>query len=119
MSFNRRKFVRSFIYAARGLRVLAGQQNARFHLFAAAAVVVVGVLLDLGRMDWLWIFAAIALVLMAEAFNTAIEKLADTISSQYHPHIEHAKDVAAAAVLIAAIGAAIIGLLIFYPYLIE
>ena len=61
----------------------------------------------------MWIVVAITLVWSAEAFNTALEQLADALHPQQHPGIGRAKDVAAAAVLIAALGAAVIGLLVF------
>ena len=55
----------------------------------------------------------------AETLNTAIEFLADAVSSEHHPLIEKAKDVAAGAVLISAIGSAVIGTLIFFPYILK
>ena len=64
----------------------------------------------------LWIIVAITLVWCAEAFNTALEQLADALHPENHPGIGRAKDVAAAAVLIAAVGAAVIGMLVFVPH---
>jgi len=71
---------------------------------------------DVERWERVILFACITLVLAAEAFNTAIEFLTDLVSPDFHPLAKKTKDTAAAAVLICAIGAAIIGLIVFLPY---
>lgn len=110
--------LRSFAYAGRGLgHLLRTQTNARIHLAAALAVVLLGFWCALERNEWLWLVLAIGLVFVAEGFNTALEHLADAVQPEYHPLVEKAKDVAAAAVLLAAVTAAIIGLLLFAPCL--
>jgi diacylglycerol kinase len=110
--------LRSFVYAVQGLAHLVRTQfNARVHLLASVLVCMVGVYVGLSRAEWLWIAVAITLVWSAEAFNTALEQLADALHPKQHPGIGRAKDVAAAAVLIAAVGAAVIGTLVFVPYL--
>jgi diacylglycerol kinase len=68
-------------------------------------------------MEWVALVICIVLVLALEAVNTALEYLTDLVSPEYHPLAGKAKDVAAAAVLIAAIGAVWVGILIFMPYL--
>ena len=93
------------------------QSNARLHLLAAALVCAAGVYFGLQRTEWLWISLAIVLVWSAEAFNTALEQLADAVHPARHPGVGRAKDVAAGAVLIAALGEAVIGLLVFVPHL--
>jgi diacylglycerol kinase len=113
-------FVRlsSFAYALQGLVLLVrSQPNARVHLVATILVCGAGIYFDLSRAEWLWIIAAIVLVWSAEAFNTALEELADALHPERHSGIGRAKDVAAAAVLIAALGAALIGILVFLPHL--
>ena len=70
-------------------------------------------------MEWALLVLASALVLSAEAMNTAVEKLADRVSPERHPLVRDAKDVAAAAVLISAIGAAVLGALVFVPALLR
>jgi diacylglycerol kinase (ATP) len=110
--------LKSFAYALQGLAYLVRTQpNARLHLLTALLVCAAGIYFGLGRAEWLWISLAIALVWSAEAFNTALELLADVLHPARHPGIGRAKDVAAAAVLIAALGAAVIGLLVFVPHL--
>jgi diacylglycerol kinase len=108
----------SFACALQGMRHLVRTQpNARLHLLAAFLVCAAGTFLGLSRTEWLWITAAIVLVWGAEAFNTALELLADALHPEPHPGIGRAKDMAAAAVLIAALGAAVIGVLVFMPHL--
>jgi diacylglycerol kinase (ATP) len=110
--------LKSFTCALQGLAFLVRTQpNARVHLLATVLVCAAGAYLGLSRPEWQWVVAAIALVWGAEAFNTALEQLADTLHPEQHPGIGRAKDVAAAAVLIAAVGAAGIGVLVFVPHL--
>ena len=110
--------IKSFAHALRGMAYLVRTQpNARVHLLATVAVCMAGAYVGLSRDEWVWISVAIVLVWGAEAFNTALEVLADTLHPAQHPGIGRAKDVAAGAVLIAALGAAVIGLLIFVPHL--
>jgi len=113
---NRR--LNSFACALRGMaRLVRTQPNARLHLVATLLVCAAGIYFGLERTEWLWVTVAIVLVWSAEAFNTALEELADALHPQQHPGIGRAKDVAAAAVLIAALGAAVIGMLVFLPHL--
>ncbi|MHB1214529.1 MAG: diacylglycerol kinase family protein [Thiobacillus sp.] len=110
--------LKSLACALQGMGLLVRTQpNARLHLLAAVLVCAAGVYLDLSRAEWVGVTAAIVLVWSVEAFNTAIEQLADALHPAWHPGIGRAKDMAAAAVLIAAFGAAIIGLLVFLPHL--
>jgi diacylglycerol kinase (ATP) len=109
---------KSFRNAFRGIAaLLASQRNARIHALATVAACAAGAWLGIGRHEWCWIVLAIAAVWTAEALNTALELLADAVHPESHPLVGKAKDAAAAAVLIAAIGAAVIGLLVFGPYL--
>ncbi|MBK9335124.1 MAG: diacylglycerol kinase family protein [Lewinellaceae bacterium] len=108
----------SFRYAFRGLADLfRTQPNARFHLAASVAVVLAGFWFDISRLEWIAVAFCIALVLALEAVNTAIEYLTDLVSPDYHPLAGKAKDVAAGAVLVAAIGSAAVGVLVFLPKL--
>ena len=110
--------IRSFSFAFNGIAImLRSQQNAWIHAIATVAVVIAGVLLGLSGPEWCWLVLAIAAVWTAEAFNTALELLTDLVSPELHPVAGKVKDVAAGAVLIAATGAALIGLLILGPHL--
>jgi diacylglycerol kinase (ATP) len=109
--------VKSFGYALRGLGfMLRTQHNAWIHLAATAAVVVMGLALQIAALDWRWLVLAIALVWVAEIVNTAFEHLCDVVQPEFHISVKTAKDVAASAVLAAAIAAAIIGVMVFWPY---
>jgi diacylglycerol kinase (ATP) len=105
--------VRSFRFAFRGIALmLRTQHNAWIHAAATVAVVAAGVALRVSAADWLWLAVAIVLVWVAEALNTAFEFLADATVAEFHPLVRNAKDVAAGAVLISAIGAATIGAIV-------
>jgi diacylglycerol kinase (ATP) len=110
--------VRSFRHAITGiLRMLRCQHNAWLHLGLTVTAIGAGFFFGLTPREWCWIILAIAIVWTAEALNTAFEFLADAASPEFHPLVRDAKDVAAGAVLITAVGAAIIGGIIFWPHL--
>jgi diacylglycerol kinase (ATP) len=114
--FSIKERFKSFGFAIEGLGAFfITQHNAWIHLFAAAAAVFLGFYFDLSSDKWCWIIAAIAIVFIAEMFNTALEFLSDIVSPNLHPQIKKVKDVSAAAVLIAAIAALMIGLMVFLP----
>jgi diacylglycerol kinase (ATP) len=96
--------------------MLASQHNAWIHAFATLGVIALGLHLQIPRMEWCVLVLAIVSVWTAEALNTAFEFLCDVASPEFHPLVEKAKDVAAAAVLLCAIGAAVVGLIVFVPY---
>ena len=117
MAFNLRKRALSFRHAISGiLLVVRTQHNAWIHLVATLAVVIAGKLLNVSRGEWLALVIAIGLVWTAEALNTAIEFLADAVSLERRDRLGQAKDAGAGAVLLAAITAAIIGLIVFVPH---
>jgi len=97
--------------------MLRTQVNARIHLLATVVVVAAGFWWKLSASEWVAIVAAIGLVWTAEAMNTAIEAVVDLVSPEYHVIAGRAKDIAAGAVLCAAITAVVIGALIFGPKL--
>ena len=97
--------------------MLRTQHNAWVHAVATAAALIAGFALQISLGEWLAIILAIIVVWATEALNTAFEFLCDIASPEFHPTVERAKNVAAGAVLISAVGAAVIGLLIFGPKL--
>lgn len=116
LTFNGR--IRSFKFALNGIWImLCSQQNAWIHALATVIVIILGIQFNLTKMEWCGIVLAAISVWTAEALNTAFEFLTDVASPEFHPLAAKAKDVAAGAVLIAAIGAVVIGLLIFTPHL--
>jgi diacylglycerol kinase len=108
--------LRSFRFALAGLAaLLRSTPNAQIHLAAALLAIGLGLGLGLSVVEWCVVALCISAVLAAEAFNTAIEQLTDLISPSYHPLAGKAKDLAAAAVLLTALGAATSGVLLFLP----
>jgi undecaprenol kinase len=108
--------LKSFTYAFRGLKlVFTGQKNFRIHLSVAFMVILAGLYLRLPAVEWGIIAVTIFLVLALEVVNTAVEKLVDFISPGFHEKAAIIKDISAGAVLLAATGAVITGLIIFLP----
>ncbi len=118
MKYDYKKQLRSFGYAWKGIRTCVGkEQNLSFHLIATVAVTISGFVLGITRTEWMIIILCIGVVIAAELFNTAIERLVDLVSPGRHPIAGQVKDIAAGAVLVCAATTAIIGLIIFIPYL--
>ena len=112
--------LRSFGHAFRGLAILLRtQHNATIHAAATVMVVAAGALFGISPAEWALITLAIVCVWVAEALNTAIEFLVNLASPEPHPLAGKAKDVAAGAVLVAAIGSVIVGALVFGPHLLR
>ena len=110
--------IRSFGFAANGiLLMLRTQPNAWIHALATVLVFLLAWWLKVSPLEWIALILASLAVWVAEALNTALEYLADATTRDFHPEIGKAKDVAAGAVLIASIGAAAVGILVFFPYL--
>ncbi|MEO3405560.1 diacylglycerol kinase family protein [Mucilaginibacter sp. CAU 1740] len=113
-----KKHLASYKYSVRGILVaFKGDQNMFFHLIAAIAVVITNCLLKISRTEWLITIILISLALMAELFNTAIEKLADCVTREQDPLIAQVKDIASGAVLIICGGAVVCALIIYLPYI--
>lgn len=113
-----RKHLASYRYAFRGIWfAFRHERNMIFHLTAASVVLVLNFSLGVSKTEWLITLILIGLAWMAEIFNTAIEKLADHVSPDYHPLIGQAKDLSAGAVLVICITAGICGLIIYWPYI--
>lgn len=106
--------LRSFACAGRGvIWMLKTQGHARFHALATVAAIGLGVWQGLRRLEWAVLLLAIAGVWVAEGLNTALEALADVCHPEWHVLIGRAKDVAAGAVLLAAMAAAAVGAFLF------
>ncbi|MET1255841.1 diacylglycerol kinase family protein [Aliikangiella maris] len=110
--------LKSFRYALAGIgELLKSQHNAWVHLGVTVGVVVAAFYFRINQIEWCIVIFAIVIVWVAEALNTALEFLCDHVSSEFHPLIKKSKDVAAGAVLLSAIGAVVIGVIIFGPYI--
>lgn len=114
--FSWRARATSFVYAFAGLRwFFKHEHNARIHGVATILVIIISFVCKISKLEFMLVLLAIALVLVAEMINSAIEKSLDHLSPGIHPTVKIIKDLAAAAVLVAAIIAIIIGLIIFIP----
>jgi diacylglycerol kinase (ATP) len=112
--------LKSFTYAFAGFAfMLRTQHNAWLHVLATIAVVALGFVLNVSADDWRWLIAAIALVWIAETVNTAFEHLCDVVQPEFHASVQHAKDIAASAVLVSVIAAALTGAITFAPYVLR
>ncbi len=113
-----KRFAQSLGYAWRGIRAaLSGQRHLRFHFVAALGVVALGLRVRLSATDWALVGLAIGLVVSAELMNSAMESVVDLVEPRTHPLAGKAKDMAAGAVLVAAVTALVIGILVFSKYL--
>ena len=109
--------LKSFGYAFEGIVfMLKSQHNAWLHLVATVLVILTAAFLQVRPEDWRWLIVAIVMVWVAESFNTAVEYVCDVVSPEYSMAVKRAKDIAAGAVLICAVGAAVIGTLTLWPY---
>ena len=112
-----RRRVASFGHAVRGVwAALRSEVHLRFHALATVVVIGLGFYYGIARLEWALVALAVASVWAAELMNTAIEALTDLASPAYHPLAGKAKDVAAGAVLLAALGALVVGALVFGPH---
>ena len=113
-----RKRIDAFRHAGRGLATMVRTEaHAKIHAQATIVVVAGGLWVGLTRLEWVAIVLTIAAVWSLEAVNTAIEAICDRVSPEPDPLIGVAKDVAAGAVLVAAIAAVVVAVLIFGPHL--
>lgn len=107
------------MYAWAGIKTLfAHEHNAQFHLGAAVLVIAAGFLFGISSVEWCIVILCIGAMFMAEALNTAIEKLCDFVCKEKHPAIGRVKDIAAGAVLLMTIAVIFAGLIIFIPRII-
>lgn len=114
------RFVTSVRNAAKGIRAaLKSERHMRFHLFAAVVVLVVGWILKFSSIEWAILLTVIIGMIALELVNTALETLVDLVEPEHHPVAGKVKDIAAGACLVFAIGAAIIGCILFIPKLID
>ena len=109
---------KSFSFAWKGItRIIKTEPNARIHLSMTVLVIALAAFLHVNLTEWTVLVILIAMVFTAEFFNTALEQLADAAVPEQNEKIKLAKDYAAGAVLMAALGSVVAGLIIFLPKL--
>lgn len=115
-----KKRVLSFKYAFAGIWIaLKEEPNLKFHFFAAILVLTVSAYLQITTVEWLVVLLTIGMVIALELTNSAIESIVDSFTSERHPGAKKAKDISSGAVLAASVAAALVGILIFLPYIVD
>ena len=115
-----KKLINSFKYAIEGIiSSFKTERNMKIHILAMIIVIIAGIFYKINMIEWMMCVIAIVLVIAGELFNTAIETVVDIVMPYKNPKAKIAKDVAASAVLILAIGSIIVGGIIFLPKIIE
>ena len=118
MTEHPKKLVRSFRFAFEGMySAVKTETNWKIGLIEAVVVIAAGFYLKLSRNDWIIVALMIGLVLSAELGNSAVEAIVNSFTDEYHPGAKLAKDFSAGSVVIIIIAAAIVGILVFWPYL--
>lgn len=113
-------FIKRLRFALSGwMYFFRNETNGQIQGVVAILVTIAGFVLHISKQEWLWLILCFALVISLEMVNSAIEGLSNRLHPDIHPAIKMVKDVAAGAVLWAAVMSAIIGLIIFWPKLLE
>ena len=111
-----KKLINSFKYAIQGIFTsFKTEKNMKIHILIMLLVIIAGILLKISKLEWIICITLFSIVIAGELFNTAIETVVDMVMPDKNQKAKIAKDVSAGAVLVVAIGAAIIGLMIFIP----
>ena len=111
-----KKIRNSFKYAIEGIWTsFKTERNMKIHIFIMIVVIIAGIILKINKSEWIICIILFAIVIGSELFNTSIETIVDMVMPEKNEKAKIAKDVSAGAVLVVAIGAAIIGLVIFVP----
>ena len=112
--------INSFKYAFMGIKsAIKSERNMKIHVLAALIVIALGFILGLEPLEWVVCIFSIVIVISSEMLNTAIETIVDIVSPDINPLAKKAKDIAAGAVLVLAIGALVVGLIIFIPKIVN
>lgn len=112
--------LKSFSFALSGIKTaLWTERNMRIHFFVSIVVIGCSILFSISKLEWLFVIVAIGGIFALELMNTAIERVVDLITEEYHPLAKQAKDLAAGAVFIYALIVVVIGIIIFLPYLLR
>ena len=120
MKNNVKKFLLSFKYAFTGVfKTIKTEQNMKVHIFIMFLVIIFGIILKITFLEWIICVILFSLVIAGELFNTAVENVVDIVMPQINEKAKIAKDASAGGVLVLAIGAVIIGLIIFVPKILK
>lgn len=116
--FSQRSWPEKFRDAFRGTWLgMRRQTSFRVHFSVAAAVIVCGLVFQVTLIEWCILLLCITIVLAAEMFNSALESIGKAITDEHHYHLGNALDIGSAAVLVASLGASLVGSIIFLNHL--
>ena len=116
MNLKNKSLINSFKYACMGIKsAIKSERNMKIHVLATLIVTALGFILGLDPLEWVACIFSIVIVISSEMLNTAIETIVDLVSPNINPLAKKTKDIAAGAVLVLAIGALVVGLIIFIP----
>ena len=117
--FSLKKRIKSFTYAFSGIiKSIKNEHNIRIHILLLIVAIIIAMMLKINYLEWCLLFIVIAMVITAELFNSAIEKLSDIVNPDWNKKVMLLKDYSAGAVLVTAIVSLIVGCLIFVPKII-
>ena len=120
MNLKNNSLINSFKYACMGIkRAIKSERNMKIHVLATLIVTALGFILGLDPLEWVACIFSIVIVISSEMLNTALETIVDLVSPNINPLAKKAKDIAAGRVLVMAIGAFLVGLIIFIPKIIN
>lgn len=120
MNLKNKSLINSFKYACMGIKsAIKSERNMKIHVLATLIVTALGFILGLDPLEWVACIFSIVIVIGSEMLNTAIETVVDLVSPSINPLAKKAKDIAAGSVLVMAIGALLVGLIIFIPKIIN
>ena len=120
MKTKTKKLINSFKYAFAGIVTsFKTEQNMKIHILVMILVIIAGIVLKVSSLDWIILVIMFSLVIWAELFNTVLEIVVDMITMEKNEKAKIAKDIAAGAVLVLAIGSIIVGLIIFIPKILD
>lgn len=114
--FSFKKLARSFSHAIRGFKCVFREQNFKIQIIFSISVFILILLFDLRMWETVVLIMMVTLVLVLEIINSIFERIMDILQPRVHPHAKTVKDMMASAVLVASLGAFLIGLLIFWPH---
>ncbi|MFH1822754.1 MAG: diacylglycerol kinase family protein [Patescibacteria group bacterium] len=115
-----KRLFKSFQYSFRGLiKTFKEEQNLKIQTLAAALIILLGWYFSINRFEWLVLILVIGLVILMEIINSALERATDVLKPRINGYVKEIKDIMAAAVMLASIMAAVIGLIIFIPYILN
>jgi diacylglycerol kinase (ATP) len=114
------RFLKSFVYAWNGIVVAFREEpNIKIHTVITIIVIAAGFYFNVTAAEWLALILCISVVVALELINTAIEDLVDLVTMERKPAAGKVKDIASGAVLLASVGAAVVGVIIFYKYIVS